>query len=111
MTGYYPAISRVLLACIGPYDHKLEIRDRTAFVILKDAMYAELKKLPQLHATKPEKVGDFLPSNVTFDPETNTLTHTYRGGGTSVTDLGMLELPEVNLLDPVNWQTGNISDP
>ena len=109
MEGWYPAISRVLLAVIGPYDRKPQIANRTAHVILKDAVYKELQRLPTLHAKNPEKVPDFLPSSVTYDPTTNTITHAYRGGGTKSTNLGALTIPDVDLTDQRNWQTGESS--
>lgn len=87
MNGFYPAICRVLLACIGPYGQSGGQPNRTAFNILKDAIYHELQRFPGLAATAPEKVGDYLPDNVTYDPSTSHLTHTYRGGAQVVTNL------------------------
>jgi hypothetical protein len=81
MSGFYPAICRVLLACVGPYHHTVEPKNRTAFIILKDAMYHELQKLPRLAETEPDKVGHYLPDNVTYDAEKNnspTLTEEVR---------------------------------
>ena len=74
MDGWYPAISRVLLAVIGPYTSHPQIAKRTAHVILKDAVYKELQKLPALHAKSPEKLPDFFPATVTYDVNTNTIT-------------------------------------
>jgi hypothetical protein len=90
---FLSAISRVLLATIGPYAENPAIAKRTAHVILKDAVYKELKKLPTLHAKNPEKIANFLPSSVAYDAATNTITHTYRGGGKARTNLGALEIP------------------
>ena len=104
MDGWYPAISRVLLATIGPYAGHPHVKKRTAHVILKDAVYRELQKLPALHAKSPEKVADFFPPSVTYDVGTNTITHTYRGGGTLSTDLGALNIPVVDLTNQQNWQ-------
>ena len=104
MDGWYPAISRVLLATIGPYAGCPQISKRTAHVILKDAVYKELQKLSALHAKSPEKVADFFPASVTYNVPTNTITHTYRGGGTLSTDLGALDIPDVDLTDQRNWQ-------
>ena len=66
MRGYYPAICRILLAWVGPYVHAAAQPNRTAFNILKDAVYFELQKLPLLAASKPDKVAHYLPDNVTF---------------------------------------------
>jgi hypothetical protein len=98
MKGYYPAISRVLLACVGPYEHKVGQPNRTAFNILKDAMYLELKSLPELAAKKPDKVADYLPDNVVYDASTTELRHTYRGGAQAVTRLSTLNLDPISLV-------------
>ena len=105
MDGWYPAISRVLLATIGPYSGHPQISKRTAHVILKDAIYKELQKLPALNSKSPEKLPDFFPSSVTYDVGANTITHTYRGGGTLPTDLAALNLPDIDLTDERNWQS------
>lgn len=104
MKGWYPSISRVLLAVLGPYAEKPVPTDRTARVILKDAVYLELQKFSKLHSGKPESIGDFLPLNVRYDPDENSLTHTYRGGAQSVTKLSELVIPNVDLFDSTNWQ-------
>src|SRR5262249_9684090 len=95
-----PALSRVLLACLGPYTDKRQQQNPTAFNILKDAVYFELKTLPELAREKPEKLRDFLPDNVSFDEAKSTLTHTYRLGRQTATDHALLELKPVSLLDP-----------
>ena len=102
--GMYPAISRLLLAVIGPYRDPPEISARTAFVIIKDAVYKELQKLPILHAKEPERIADYLPSNVTYNAASNTLTHTYLRGEPRVTRLSELNIPKVELTDHCNWQ-------
>jgi hypothetical protein len=97
MRGYYPAICRVVLSCVGPYEVQPMGRKRTAFAILQNAVYRELQQLPQLAANKPEKLPDFLPDNVTFDSATSRLTHSYRGSSSVVTNLLELDLLPVSL--------------
>ncbi|HVA13778.1 MAG TPA: hypothetical protein VNF99_11050, partial [Stellaceae bacterium] len=104
MQGWYPAISRVLLAAIGPYEQKPESKVRTAFLILKDAVYTELQKLSGLHVDKPSKTGDFLPQNVTYDAVSDTLTHVYSGGSQQTTTLRDLTISEIDLFDEINWR-------
>jgi hypothetical protein len=104
MEGMYPAISRVLLAVIGPYRDLPDISTRTAYVIIKDAVYKELQKLPTLHAKEPERIADYLPSNVTYGGASNTLTHTYLRGEQRVTRLFELNIPSVELTDRCNWR-------
>jgi hypothetical protein len=48
MNGWYPPICRVLLAWVGPHKHQVAQPNRTAFNILKDAVYFELQQFPQL---------------------------------------------------------------
>ena len=108
MEGWYPAISRVLLATIGPYRGNPQITKRTAHVILKDAVYKELQKLPALHAKSPKKIPDYFPSSVTYDAGKNTITHIYRGGSTLSTELAALDIPEIDLTDQSNWQTPKV---
>jgi hypothetical protein len=98
MEGWYPAISRVLLACVGPYVHRAPQPNQTAFNILKDAVYFELQQFPQLAAAKPDKFGDYLPDNITFDVATTDLVQTYRGGSQAVTTLSALNLPSISLV-------------
>jgi hypothetical protein len=108
MEGWYPAISRVLLMTVGPYAKAPQPKSRTAFTILMDVTYRELQKLPVLYAKKPEKLSDFLPPSVTFDPATNSLTHLYRDGQTVITALLDLQIPDIDLCDEQNW---NLTEP
>lgn len=101
MRGYYPSISRILISCIGPYSHKAAQRNKTAFNILKDATYGELKDLKTLHEKNGEKFNDFLPDAATYDPAANTLTYRYRSGEGIVTRLNRLKTP---------WSSLNTAD-
>jgi hypothetical protein len=98
LDGFYPAACRVLLATVGPYYHQAGQSNKTAFNILKDLLYIQLKRFHHLAEVKPEKVSHFLPPNVTYHRKTNRLTHTYRGGGTQVTDLSTLAIPALSLV-------------
>ncbi len=98
MDGWFPAVSRILLACIGPYHRPREQKNRTAFMILKDAMYYELQRFPTLAGETPEKISYYLPDNVTYDPATQELRHTYILGEQAITKLSALKLEPVSLL-------------
>jgi len=100
MRGYYPAICRVLLSCLGPYQAPATQPNRTAFNLLKDAFYSKMQQFPHLAQTKPDQVADFLPDHVTYDAATHRLTHTYRSGPPTTTDLSALHLGIVSLIDP-----------
>jgi len=104
MQGLYPAISRVLLSVMEPYDSRPESTTPTANVLLKRAMFKELTKLPSLCAREPERVADYFPSDVRYDVGANTLTYIYRRGTPHVTRLSEMEVPEVNFFDMANWQ-------
>jgi hypothetical protein len=104
MQGWYPAVSRVLLSVIGPYDKHPEIVNKTAYKILKDIVYKKLQKLPELYLKKPEKITDFLPPNVQYDHINNTLIYEYSDGSKKETKLSELVIPEINLLDESNWK-------
>jgi len=97
LQGWYPAISRVLLACIGPYGQHRTQQNRTAFNILADAVYYQLRSLPVFAAANPSKLSDYLPNNVTLDTATSTMTHIYADGSQERTDLSALNLQPVLL--------------
>ncbi len=98
MRGYYPAICRVLLAWVGAYVHESQQPNRTAYIILKDAVYFELQQFPQLAARKPDKIANYLPDNFTYDIATTDLVQTYRDGKQAVTRLSTLNLAAVSLV-------------
>jgi hypothetical protein len=100
MKGFYPAICRVVLSCVGPYQHQAPQPNRTAFNIFKDAVYSELQRLPQLAISKPDKFADYLPDDVMYDTASSRLTHTYQDGGSITTDLSALNLGAISLIDP-----------
>lgn len=94
MEGFYPAISRVLLALIGPYERKVEIKDSAAFKLLSDNFYAELQRFSEIRKRRSVSLSDFLPENVTYDPDNNALTHTFSDGETRITMLALLRFDQ-----------------
>jgi hypothetical protein len=105
--GYYPTLSRVLLAMIGPYETKAPEKKGSAAAILKDAVYFELKRLPELYKKSPEKLQERLPPNVTYHHATRTLTHTYSDGKQLKTKLTSLRVGSVDLLAEKNLRRRN----
>ncbi len=77
---------------------------------MKDILYIELQKLQALAKDNPEKLADFLPDNVTYDPATNALTQNYRSGEPRTTNLGELKIEPVNLRDLKNWVAENVAE-
>ena len=78
--------------------HKSNANNRTAFNILKDAVYFELQQFPQLEATKPDKIAHYLPDNIAYDVATTDLVQTYSNGAKAVTRLSTLNLPPIDLV-------------
>lgn len=99
MDGYYPALSRMMLAIVGPYDRTNRQANETAFNLLSRAMYTTLKRLPDLAAGRPEKLRDYLPDNVSYDAASKTLTHTFPDGRFTTTDIGSLVVEPVDFYD------------
>ncbi len=108
MKGYYPAITRVLLLVVGPYERNENREKRTADAIMRDILYFEMKKLPDLLAAKPDKFSGFLPKIVRYDEKANTLTRTFRLGEDKSTDLNLINPPEIDLFDEKNWALKNV---
>lgn len=107
MNGYYPIITRVMLAVIGPYNEPTRQENRSPFNILRDAFYAELKSLRVLAVRAPNKVAEFLPPNVTYDAGRDVLIHTYSGGSVAETDMRSLsQLVPLDLAHPANLHFG-----
>lgn len=107
MEGWYPSVSRVLLATIGPFDQTKKKRSYSAFSILERAVYAELRKFPSLYANDPKKAEDFLPQNVRYDAKRATLIHRFSGGSERRTVLRKLNLRPVDLAAKVNRRREN----
>lgn len=99
MDGYYPALTRLLLPIIGPYEHPAVPQQSTAFGILRRVFYAELKKLPELVEREPNKLGDYLPKNVLYDTQKKTLIQLYRSSESDPTDLATLSIEPVSLTE------------
>jgi hypothetical protein len=52
---------------------------------------------------KPDKINDYLPPYVQYDKDNNILKHSYRSGEIIETNLGLLNIPEIDLFDEANW--------
>lgn len=104
MRGYYPSVSKVLLAILGPYERIGTATHNTAYVMLKKLVYAELQNLSKLYENKPSKIVDFLPANVSYDHASNTLIHTYTSGKLEITNLSSLEIERVDIFDKSTWR-------
>lgn len=101
MRGYFPALSRVVLATIGPFEGAGHQPNMTAFNILRRAVYAELQGLPKFGLENPGKVLKYLPDNIVLDAHSGTITQTYSDGASAVTDLRALNLGLVNLYEGI----------
>jgi hypothetical protein len=104
MEGWYPAICRPLLSYMTPYQRKSDQPNPTAYNILKNAVFYELKRLPKLAAEHPEKVASFLPDDVRYERSTTELIRTYSDGVTEATKLKTLRVKQISLIDPTLWR-------
>jgi hypothetical protein len=100
MKGFYPAISRIMLACMGPYKALQLPPHLTAGNILRQAMYAELKKFPDLADMRPDQLDHYLPDNVSYDAATSSFDFKYRFGRSTFVDLQNIDPLPVSLYDP-----------
>jgi hypothetical protein len=97
MMGWYPALTRLCLSMLGPYEVKDGSNPDAACGLVRRDFYSRLKKLPQLAKDKPEKFKDYLPPNVSLDVDTETLTYTYSYGTAATTVLSGLTIAPVSL--------------
>lgn len=107
MNGYYPAVSRPLLAVLAPLADGRGINRRSAYMLLKRDLYYKLKKLPALYRNNQKKALDKLPKNVRFDVETHTLYRLYRSSEVLDTNLKKLRIREVSFFDERHWLKAN----
>lgn len=104
MQGWYPAITRLMLAVQGPHGAPPIIERRSAYVVLGDLFYDKLRTgLPKLATDMPDKLDNYLPPSVTYDLASNTLTRTYIDGSQRQTDLNALQIGLVDLYDQRTW--------
>ena len=96
MDGWYPALTRVLLPVIGPYEDPANKNPNSAYSILRKAFYAELMRFPELYEKDPEKAGDFLPKNVRYDAKSAALVQIYLLGQERSTNLRTLSIEPVS---------------
>ena len=94
--GLYPALTRVLLPVIGPYEDPANKNPNSAHSLLRKAFYAELMRFPNLYEKDPEKAGDFLPKNVRYDDKTAALVQIYLLGQEKSTNLRTLSIESVS---------------
>jgi hypothetical protein len=98
MEGWYSPLSRQALAVIGPYATKVESSERTAFKICRDLFYEEFRAFPAFYEKDIARAKTFLPNNVRYEPETETLVHRYSFGGEDRTVLSKLEIAPISLM-------------
>jgi hypothetical protein len=96
MEGYYPALTRDLVSLIGPYRDAVTENPRSAFSLLREAFYAELRRFPEVYQSAPEKAGHYLPKDVRYDAENASLVKIYRLGRERSTELRTLTIGPVS---------------
>ncbi len=99
MDGWYPAVTRVLLSVIGSYDSEVKGRNpKSAYSLLKNAFYCELKRFPALYEKDATKAQNYLPPDVRYDEANATFTKRYRGGEERTTEILKLDLEPVTII-------------
>jgi hypothetical protein len=112
LEGWYSALLRQTLALVGPYAAKGESKERTAFKICRDALYAELKAYPAFYANDAERAKSFLPGNVRYDADTAELIHRYSFGGEDRTALASLDIAIVTFeADTIGLAVQSVVEP
>lgn len=96
MDGFYPALTRVLLPVIGPYEDPANKNPNSAYSLLRKAFYAELMRFPELYKKDPEKADDYLPKNVRYDAKNAALVQIYSLGEEIPTSLLTLSIESVS---------------
>lgn len=96
MRGLYPALTRLCLSVLGPYDVKDGSHPNGAQSLVRRDFYNRAKMLPALARRKPEKIKDYLPPNVSLDVDNETLIHTYLSGNSATTELSALQIAPVS---------------
>lgn len=110
MDGFYPALTRVLLLTIGPYRDAVRVNPKSAFGLLREAFYAEMKRLPELHRTHPEKVGHYIPPGARYDAEKGVLIRVFADGQERATDLSKLKLEPISFTTDVIRNCTQVND-
>lgn len=100
MDGWYPALSRILLAVLGPFESKDETNN-SAHGLLKRAFYYELVKYPDLYQKDVARALDKLPATVRYSPTTATFIHRYRMNNVQLTELKRLSLKPISFAKEV----------
>lgn len=109
MMGNYPAVSRVLLSTLAPLEDIGDVNRQSAYILLKQSLYRELRKLPELLQRDEKRALDKLPENVRFEPVTGMLFRVYRSGDERGTNLKKLSIPEISLFDNKYWTKSSMA--
>lgn len=94
MKGWYPAISRPLIAVMDPLGHKANPEGAHPYRLLEEMLFCEWQKFTTLAAASPEKLKHYLPTNIRYDKSKNCFHHRYASGDEQMgTDLNELPHP------------------
>lgn len=104
MNGYYPSVSRVLLAVLAPLKEEGNNKSpNSAHALFKEAVYQELKSFPDYYDRDADEALDKLPKNARYDPKTGILYRIYRSSEDKGTNLKRLKSNNISLLDEKHW--------
>jgi len=104
INGWYPAVSRPLIAVMDPIGHRTNPKGAHAYHLLEEILLGEWIGFPSLASAHPEKLKHFLPPNVRYDRSENCFIHQYRDGEKVGTDLNKLHRPVPSLFSDTSWR-------
>lgn len=104
LRGYYPTISTVLIALVGPLRSNSPEKAGSAADILKRAVYAELRDFPALYLKDKSKAFERLPPNVRYRHRGRTLIHSYSSGTEASTHINNRQIRAIDLYDKKHWR-------
>lgn len=88
MRGYYPAVTRVLLAIAWPPSEAANRNDHSAWAILTRAFYFELRRFPNLYAKDAKKAAHYLPPSIKYNAKKKRLSRKFADGSKRSAKLG-----------------------
>jgi hypothetical protein len=97
LEGWYPAISRMFLSTIGYYEPPKEDDKNKPWELFVHAFFFRFQAFPELYDRDKDKAETYLPNDVRYEPERQSIIKTYLGGDERETVLCDLDLADINI--------------
>jgi hypothetical protein len=102
--GYYPPITKIVIGTMSPYEATPPEQPRTAYRILSEACFHELRALGKLQREDPTNFHNFLPKTSIYLVATNELVQVFSGGQKAYMQLDLIAPEPVSMsLDQVGY--------